>query len=54
MPLRGQPAIRERLLQRWDSNKARLFPQKYNNNKLEDGKKLSKRDSQGSKGPQPR
>ena len=37
MPLRGQPTIRERSLQRWDSNKARRSPQKNNNNKLEDG-----------------
>ena len=28
MPLRGQPTMRKRSLQRWDSNKARLSPQK--------------------------
>ena len=42
MSLRRQPTIRERSLQRWDSNKARLSPQKYNNNKLEDGKNYPK------------
>ena len=42
MPLRGQPTIQERSLQKWDSNKARLSPQKYNNNKLEDGKNSPK------------